>query len=483
MNDSDIPKNFYLCGSLASTLAKAIVHAFRRSASKACLHTLICLCFVMFIVDETHAENSLSDPSVISKIVPLSDKFHNNIELLNNRFRVDSDIKEVTLVFFREYGAQPIVLVRPDGSKLHLENDLDDDSYEWFETVNYDMISLKNPMPGPWQAVGEILPNSRVMVIAGITLNAQAIPEVVYSGETLKQTAYIENAGSRVNMAEFKDVVSLSIEFVSTNNPSFANFGLGTRQVARFHDNGLDFDEENSDGVFTGEFNLNIIEGEWQPIFTIRTPLFSREQSTPKVVLRPNPVSITHSEEYFENGNHLIEFDVDRKEIDVSSVLISGNARTPEGEEVSFSQTVVSDFARKVEIINSDYGVYRINAKVFAQTHSGRDIVLSIPEYSFFTREPIVEEVVEPVAEINEIDQQLEQLEKEVQVEEANTPILFILFINLALLFVGCIVIFLLYDRRRNPNNHFALKMTGLLKSVSKITFKRKQLDEQNNSA
>jgi Tfp pilus assembly protein PilX len=56
-----------------------------------------------------------SSPSPLSR---LGDEYTNSIELLRNRFHIDYNVDEVTMVFFREYGSAPVVLVRPDGSKI-----------------------------------------------------------------------------------------------------------------------------------------------------------------------------------------------------------------------------------------------------------------------------------------------------------------------------------------------------------------------------
>lgn len=397
------------------------------------------------------------------KVVPIGTAYQNSIKLLNNRFRVDSDVSEVTLIFFREYGSAPVVLVRPDGSKLFLENDANDDSYEWYETDTYDMIALYNPMPGPWQAVGQILPESRVMVIAGITLNADPIPYVVFSGETLKQTALLENAGEQVDLSQFRDVVSLSIDFVSTNNPSYPNFGLGSRTVARFEDNGVGFDEEDGDGVFTGQFNLAITEGEWRPIFTVRTPLFSREQMNDNVVLLPNPVILSHTEKHNEDGDHLLTIDVNREHVQASSLLVDGTVRHPNGEVVRFSVTEVSDKPKLIEIINTDYGIYKINMTVFATTVSGRDIVLSVPEYSFVTEAPPIEVIPadeEDVASDEIIEEALPPP------EESMSTLTIVIIINVIILIFGVVGLVLLVDKRNKPNNHISLKLWRKLQQI-----------------
>lgn len=423
------------------------------------------------LAQTANTKSASTNLSILDQVVPIGTEYQNSIKLLNNRFRVDSDVSEVTLIFFRAFGSAPIVLVRPDGSKVYLENDSGDDSFNWFETDTYDMISLKNPMPGPWQAVGNILPGSRVMIIADITLEASPIPDIVFSGETLKQTAFLKNAGSRVDMSTFRDVVALSIDFVSTNNPNFPNFGLGSRSVARFEDNGLGFDEKESDGTFTGQFNLQITEGEWRPIFTVRTPLFSREQVNDKVVLLPNPVIVSVEPEYNEDKDHLLSIDVDRDYVKIESLLLDGTIRHPSGEIVRFSYTEVSNDARLVNILNTDYGIYKVNMNVFGVSTSGRDIVLTVPEFSFVTEPPPI--VIEPLEEIAEVTE-LEPIELALP-EEESSPVLMVIFINLGLLITGGTVMFILVDKRNNPDDYWLKRMLNKLKNIKRPKFLQKK--------
>lgn len=394
-------------------------------------------------------------------IVPIGSEYQNSISLLNNRFRVDDGISEITIVFFRDYGSPPVVLVRPDGSKLFIENSLDDDSYVWFETDTYDMISLKNPMPGPWQAVGDVLPQSRVMVIADITLNAQAIPNVVYSGETLKQTASLENTGSQSDMTPFREVISLSIDFVSTNNPEYPNFGLGSRTVARFEDNGLGFDEANADGTFTGQFNLNIIEGEWTPVFTLRTPLFTREQVNEKVVLLPNPIQISHQLAEDENSQHLLTVQTDESQVSLSSLILDGTMRYPNGDVERTSITEANDLPREIVLRNVGEGIYKVNLSAYATSNTGRNLMLTLPEYSFVVAPP---PVIEPVEVM--VDPVIEELFIEASMpseEEQSLTLMHVLFINLVLLVFGILFLYALADKQKNPDNHISLRFLRLL--------------------
>ena len=102
----------------------------------------------------------------------------------------------------------------------------------------------------------------------------------MFRGETLKVTGQVTNDDKPIDVGYFRDVVSLIVEFVSTNNDQYDNFGAGTQSVTEFKDDGREFDERPMDGIFTGEFKLVFPAGEWQPEFYIETPILKRQGST-----------------------------------------------------------------------------------------------------------------------------------------------------------------------------------------------------------
>ena len=339
-----------------------------------------------------------------SPLTELGTEYHNSIALLQNRFRIDYEVDEITMIFFREFGSAPIVLVRPDGSKI-FQSSAEGENIFWFDNATYDMISLKNPTPGPWQAVGQIVPGSRVMVISDLALHVDPLPNIIFSGEILKQTAYLTNGGVPIDYSAFRDVVELTISLSSTNNPNFNNFGAPTETVAYFEDNGKGMDERPLDGVFTGQFNLAIADGEWIPTFTVSTPMFSREQVDPTIMLLTNPIKIDvelaevgdGEEDGGGEGYHKLKVDAQREYVDMSTLLIDGKVRYPSGDIQNFSITEMSSDVREYLIGNAEYGVYRVKLTAYGNTTDGREFILDIPEYSFLTEEPV------PVVEIVEI--------------------------------------------------------------------------------
>ncbi len=326
-----------------------------------------------------------------SPLTQLGNEYHNGIELLQNRFRIDYEVDEITMIFFREFGSAPIVLVRPDGSKI-FQSSADGESIFWFDTSTYDMISIKNPTPGPWQAVGQITPESRVMVISDLALHADPLPKIIFSGEILKQTAYLTNDGVPIDYSAFRDVVELTISLSSTNNPNFNNFGANTEIVAFFGDNGKGMDERPLDGVFTGQFNLAIADGEWIPTFTVSTPMYTREQVDPNIMLLANPIKMDVELDGGGDGYHKLKVDAQREYVDMSTLLIDGKVRFPNGDIQNFSITDMSVDVREYLIVNYEYGVYSVKLTAYGNTIEGREFILDVPEYSFLSEEsePVV---------------------------------------------------------------------------------------------
>ncbi|MBO1254943.1 TIGR03503 family protein [Alteromonas sp. 5E99-2] len=427
------------------------------------------------IVNSTVAqvsESTLVDDKDGSPIHSLGSEYQNSIELLKNRFRVDHNIEELTMIFFREYGSSPIVLVRPDGSKIFQSNE-DSEKISWFDAETYDLIRIKNPTPGPWQAVGQIKPGSRIMVLSEIGLHSDPIPAILFSGEILKQTAYLTNGDELIDYGPFRDVVQLTIELVSTNNPEFDNFGALREEIARYQDNGRGFDERPLDGVFTGQFNLNIAPGEWKPIFRVATPMFTREHEDKPIRIYKNPIII--NEELHGGGEnyHKLIIDVNRELVDITSLIVDGQIRFPNGDVQNFSLTESSELAREHMIVAYEDGVFRIKLTAYGKTINNRDFVLDVPEYSFLVKNAEPETDVtdisaeEPVAS-EEQTEQGDTLQNEVDEEDA-FPLSMIIWINVGILSLGLVGIFVIVIIR-NGLPSIRLNPLALFKKKTKNT-------------
>ncbi|MBE0459703.1 MAG: TIGR03503 family protein [Pseudoalteromonas prydzensis] len=397
---------------------------------------LLAVCLVMMLPSTSNATSE-------DKITLLQrDGQQNEIPLLENRFRIDYKVDEITLLFFRKPGAPAVVLVKPDGSKYYATSARKDDNLQWFDELSYDLITIKNPMPGPWQVVGSILPKSRIVVLGEVELQVEPLPALLFRGETVKMTGRILNDGQPINTGLFRDVVSLHVDFISTNNSDFANFGAGTHNVAEFKDDGRGFDERPKDGVFTGEFKLVFPAGQWQPELYIETPLLKRTvvQDILEVKEPPFSYSIALAEDDLQE--HQLTITLDKQIVQPETVLIQGKIYYPNNEEQMFTLDANNGLTRELAIKNYDWGRYSVELSVFGTNVNGREFMATLPTYKFEIERPIevVPELPAPV--ISEAEQQeIERVAKEAESMATMTLISLIVGGNLLILFLGWLAI------------------------------------------
>lgn len=311
-----------------------------------------------------------------------ADNITNQIPYFDNRFRLDANLEEITLIFYRKSGSTPVILIRPDGSKIRVNN-FDTERVEWFDDATFDMIKIKKPMPGPWQAVGDILPESHILIVSDVTIAVKPLPNIVFSGETLKVEGHLFNGNEAIKTRHFKDAVTLDVNFYTTNNLAYENFGADAVQVTSFRDDGYGLDEYAHDNTFTGEFVLDFAPGEWQPVYIVKLPMSTRELTQTPILLQQTPikVSVTHSKD--ETLPHQVLLTVDSSMVLPNTIVFQGKLTFPDRQIEPFSIMQSNGNERTVDVTNTEPGLYRVNVSAFGETIDGREFRLVVPEFTF----------------------------------------------------------------------------------------------------
>lgn len=368
----------------------------------------------------------------------------NQIPFFENRFRIDSEVETITLLLFRRPGSASVVLVRPDGSKLHF-NRAEENQIRWHDAATYDLIEIKKPMPGPWQAIGQILPESRIMVLTDIKLDVDPLPDNLMVGETVKMTARLLNGGAAVNARDFREVLTLEVIFISTNNAEFDNFGRGIIQVATFRDDGRGFDERARDGIFTGEFKLDFVAGEWTPKYIVRTALYTRELEQEPLILKPAPINPEVVLASTETDIHQVKFNVTEPGVDAASLLIQGRVRYPDGSVDQYALNATDNPDNTLQVLNKGFGSYILETAVFGNWQDGREFMLTMPELSF-----VVNQQTFAAPELELLPEQLQaSLEMEEIEPEAGFPWGLVIGINLFILIAGSFAIWFIMSGKK----------------------------------
>ena len=336
-----------------------------------------------------------------------NDYVSNQIPYLDNRFRIDENIEEITMLFYRSSGSQPIILVRPDGSKIRVNNTHLDQfkQVEWFDGRSFDLIKITKPMPGPWQAVGQILPDSKIMILSEISLVVDPIPEIVLMGETLKISAKIYNDKEAIQNNKFRNVVELNVDFYSSNDPDFDNFGADTVRLTSFRDDGQYLDEYSGDNIFTGEFAMDFAPGEWQPVYSIKLPIVTREVRQKKIIVQKSPITLSVDKTEEEGTFHKLHFNIDKTFVDVDSLIFQGKITYPDKQSKPFFIKDGRGAQRTIDVEHTETGLYKVKASAFGKTIKGREFRLIVAPYAFSADGQVIdldlEKNIEP-AELSE---------------------------------------------------------------------------------
>lgn len=398
-----------------------------------------------------------------------SDNITNEIPYFDNRFRIDAELDEITLVFFRERGSTPIILVQPDGKKMRV-NDYDKEKVQWHDDSTFDMIKITKPMPGPWQAIGDILPQSKILVMSEVSIVVDPLPDVVLSGETLKVVGKLYNGDKRIDMAAFKNVAQLDVNFFSTNNSAYDNFGRDAFKLTSFKDNGRDLDEYANDNIYTGEFVLDFATGEWQPVYVVKLPFVTRELRQKVILLYKSPITMSVELSDSETIPHSLLITIDPTYVDPSSLIFQGKTTFPDRQTHPFS--IINDEVNEIaetrtkEIPYTEPGIYRVNLSAFGKTTSGREFRLVVPEFTFNVVSDLSKSLLTTLDENGleqvvtvETDEQILAAKKariaeeiaeqqRIEEEEKTQTILMIAAVN-GIIIILAIVIFLIMRKRK----------------------------------
>lgn len=388
----------------------------------------------------------------VSQMELLNDSMDNMLPIKGQRFRIDDNVKEITLLFFREPDSSPLIIIRPDGSKWY-DSDYPVDRVTWYTDPNFDMIKIVEPEPGPWQVAGRVDEKNKALVVSEIKFEADALPKQLFVNEQIKVEGVLYNGDEPIKTSRFRETVTVDVLFVSSNNPDFDNFGANPSRVAEFSDDGQGYDESRGDGIFTGQFNLSVVPGEYIPTYQLQTPLYERSFEDDAVVVEPQPVTFNVVMAEERGADNFLEVSVDKELIQPSSVVVNGSIGYPNGEQRKFSVTQMGKFPYRIPLANLAYGKHLIELTVFATSQQGREFVVNPRTLSFISVEPVRQPTEEELAEQARMEAERKaeeiRLQKEAEEQEFMMNLIIVAVINVVII-IGAVVFVWLRRRKKS---------------------------------
>lgn len=311
-----------------------------------------------------------------------------DIALLDNRFRVDYGVEQITFIIARERFSKAVILVRPDGSKVYIWDK--SDRVHWIEGEENDIITIENPMPGPWQALGKIQGDNRIQLLSNVQLQVNRLPIQLYSGERIKVTGELLHLKKRLNATYLRDT-ELIMTAYGYNRTEDANFNFTSQELAKFNDKGVSYDEVPEDGIFTTYLQLDLDTGKYKFEVAVKNHAFTRSFNQ-DVILFPKPIK-TQMLPLLENEDPQLQLIYDIDELKPESIVVQGNlVSVNRGKSTDFIIYGEADVAEQIHSFTrpDDTGNYRVDLVLFATTKAGREIKVNMPSEAFVIPRPIV---------------------------------------------------------------------------------------------
>ncbi|EID4330070.1 TPA: TIGR03503 family protein [Vibrio parahaemolyticus] len=342
------------------------------------------------------------------------------MSLLDNRFRVDPTIEQITFLVYREQSSQPVVLVRPDGKKYYAWGSYD--NVRWYQEPSLDIISVDNPMPGPWQAVGKVTPKNNIRLISHLKLSTDVFPNRLYNGEALKFTARLTSDDKPLVLRDFLDRVNLRVtftKFVENEDELIKEARPVPMIIGEFSDDGRGLDEQAGDGVFTVQLPIEVEPGKYRARVTSGNGVFLRAQEQ-VILVYPNPVSRTFIQSRSPEKPHQLVVSGEQGMIAPGSIAVNVEQNAPDGF-ITYSQGQVSQDGMKTTLnLDNDpeLGKYSWRGEIFATDFATqRALVFPIQEQTFSVVDEVDLEAARIAKEAELAEQRRIEMEKRIIAE------------------------------------------------------------------
>ncbi len=388
------------------------------------------------------------------------------MSLLDNRFRVDPSIEQITFLVYREQSSQPVVLVRPDGKKYYAWGTYD--NVRWYQEPALDIISVEKPMPGPWQAVGKVTPKNNIRLISHLQLSTDLFPNHLYNGESLKFTARLTADNTPLVLRDFLDRVNLRVtftKFVENEDELIKEARPIPLVIGEFSDDGRGLDEQAGDGVFTVQLPIEVEPGKYRARITSGNGVFLRAQEQ-VVLVYPNPVSRTFIQSRNTDQAHKLVVSGEQGMIAPGSIAVNIEQNAPDGFK-SYSQGQVSEDGLKTTLsLNNDHelGRYSWRGNIFASDFATkRELIFPIPEQTFSVVDEIDLQAARKAKEAELAEQHRIELEKRViakRESDRKRSIIIIAIGNLIMLIISVCAWLVWRKRKANKDEIPEMQLT-----------------------
>jgi len=348
------------------------------------------------------------------------------LPLTGNSFLVDSSIEEFTALIFRAQGSDPTVLVSPDETQYHFDKEQEDVS--WYKTDVYDLITVKRPIEGEWQALADLDPDSRVTIVSNLKLLVKPLPTNMFLGETGELSMLLQDKGATVTSTDFLSLLDID------NQVTHSASGEEWQQ-------NLSDDLAPLDGVYRSTLDMFNSEGRFELTLAVDGKTFQRQYRHQISVRKPFEANV---EKLVLGGKeqYRITVKAHSQVVNMDDTQVVARVRDPKGRSSIKPLQITPNDSWELIIQPEHEGVHNVRLRISGTDSTGArfdidpdPISFQYPDNSPFevsAAEPVIEysepvmepEPVTPAVPEVEVEPELEaELEEVVEPEASRWPL------------------------------------------------------------
>ncbi len=310
------------------------------------------------------------------------------VPLVENRFRVDESISELTLVVFRETDAAPTRIQIPDGGEIDVEIASALADWRWDDSAGRDLITISDPPAGSWRILAAEDPDNRALVITDLKLAMPGLPGLpsrVFPGEAIEGGLLLTNRGEPIVERRLTKDLQAQVDVTDPQETVIESIEL--------NDIGADPDVLGGDSRYDfqlrldGESGIYTLEGHAsgptfervirRKIALARTLPFATRVVRPHLAARQDSKD-TGTDVGADTGGpaaHLI-IEQDVALLDPSASRLAAQIECETGSPIAI-ETPLLEATNRIELPHIDGSDCRVTGTVSGETDDGR--ALSLP--------------------------------------------------------------------------------------------------------
>jgi len=318
------------------------------------------------------------------------------VPLLENNFKIDDSVTEMTLLVFRREGTRETTLVAPDQSRIALQDK--PNTVRWHSEDNYDLITIDNPTSGSWQIDADTDPDNRVMIVTDLKLQSTDFPNNILIGETFDVDASLTEKSEIIVRQDFLKLVDAQL-----SEESEIAYPIETN-----------LNNNQAEGVYRSHVGERFQPGRNDVVITFKSATFERQRrQSINVVETPFDINVEQLLDA-DTRTHRLTLKPDVDLIKADNLTIAAMLTAEDGSEWSYDVMQTSDLEWQLTLAELESGKeYVVALQIRGETVKNRSLFLTPDPITLIDEMKPDEDVIEAVAPeiedtIDEIDPVIE---------------------------------------------------------------------------